>query len=65
MPAFAGLQIPVHDAGAMRAVERVGHLNPDGERVGERQRASGDAVAERLAFEELHDQEANRVIDDG
>ena len=39
-----GLQIAVHDAGAMRPVERSGNLLRDGQRVVERKRTPGERV---------------------
>ena len=53
----AGLQIAMHDAGAVRGGERLGDLTADLERLLDRQRPPRQALRQRLAFEELHDQE--------
>ena len=52
----AGLQVPVHDPLPVRLVERVGDLDPEAQRLVERERALAQAVAERFALEELHDE---------
>ena len=46
------------DAGGMGAVESVGDLHAEAEDLADRQRPAGDAVGERLAFEQFHDQVA-------
>jgi hypothetical protein len=56
-----GLQVPVHDAGSMRLVERVGDLNRILQTLLERQRAPLQAIGERLPFEILHDQKRDRL----
>lgn len=52
----AWLEVAVKDAGAVRAVEGVGDLNPDLRRLSHRQRPAAQAVGERLPFQELHHQ---------
>ena len=51
-----GLQIPVHDAVFMRGLERSGDLQRDGERLVRWQRALSDAIGQREAVDELHDE---------
>ncbi len=53
----ARLQIPMHDAEPVSLVERIGHLRGDAHRRRERQRASREAIGERLALEVLEHQE--------
>jgi len=50
------------DAGAMRAIERIGDLDAVTNDVRERQRPARDALGERLAFEQLHHQIAAAVV---
>jgi hypothetical protein len=52
----AGLQVPMHDALAVRLVERVGNLAAVAQRLLERQRALAEPVDERLSLEVLHDE---------
>ena len=53
------------DPAAMRAVERVGDLrSPYSQHVGQRQRAAREPVGERLALEQLHDQEVDAFVAD-
>ena len=52
----AGLEVAVDDAGAVRAVERVGDLRADAQHVGERQRPAREARGQRLALDQLHHQ---------
>ena len=50
-----GLQIPVHDAGAVRGGECVGHLRRDAQRFGEPHALARDQLIQRLAIHQLHD----------
>ncbi len=52
----AGLQIAVHDALAVRVVERVGNLNGVLQHLLRRQRSFQEPVRQRLAFQKLHHQ---------
>ena len=52
-----GLDIPVHDAGGVRGLERIGRLDGQVEQERDRQRRAVDAVAQRLPVEQLHDEE--------
>ena len=45
-----GLQIPVHDAGAVRRGECVGHLRRDAQRFGEPHALARDQLIQRLAI---------------
>ena len=51
-----GLDIAMNDAAGMSGVERIGNLNREIEERGKRNRAAADSFAERLAFEQLHDE---------
>ena len=51
----------MHQAAAMRVIERVGQLDGDAQHVGHRQRAAQQPLLERLALEILHHEEADRV----
>ena len=53
----AGLQVAMHDAGAMRRRQRLGDLHAELERLLDRQRAALQPLRQALAFEELHHQE--------
>ena len=50
------------DAGRVRGGERAGHLDAVAERLLERQPAAREPARERLAFEELHDQEVGAIL---
>ena len=50
----AGFQIAMHDAGAVRAIERVGDLDAELNTSASRKRALRQARRERLAFDQLH-----------
>ena len=50
------------DPCAVRALERVGDLDPVAQHSFERQRAAREPVGERLAFEVLHDQVVDAVL---
>ena len=57
----AGLEVAVHDAGAMCRRQRIGNLDRNRECLGIRQAGplgcgARQSIRERLAFEELHDQ---------
>ena len=52
----AGLQVAVHDAGAMRLDERVGYFDGDFQDFVGRERLAGEAVVESLTFQILHDE---------
>jgi hypothetical protein len=64
----AGLEIAVHDAGAVRGVERARDLRGDGEHLVDAHRQlaraarAHDARGERLALEELHDEERPALL---
>ena len=58
----ARLEIAMDDAGAVRSRERVGNLNPDLQRLVERQRTLLQPLFERLALQVLHDQEVDPVL---
>ena len=58
----AGLQIAMHDAGAMRRVERLGDLNRDGQRLVDRQRAAFEPGRQRLAVDQLHDEKRHALV---
>jgi hypothetical protein len=73
IPGAVALLIPVtgapdcvafamRDALQMRLLERVGDLDPDLERLLERQRSALDSRGERLAFEILHDEEVGVAL---
>jgi hypothetical protein len=49
------LQVAVHDAFAVRGVERIGDVLAERQHIVERQRAAGDAGLQRFALEQLHD----------
>ncbi len=55
------LEIPVDDAVPMRLVERIRDLAAVPDDVLDRQRPLGQALRQRLALEELHDQEIDAV----
>jgi len=50
-----GFDVAVEDALCMRGIERVGDLNAQVEQVFGRQRPRGNAMSQRLALEQLHD----------
>ena len=50
------------DAGAVRALERLGDLDAVAEHLLERQRAFGQAIRQRLALEKLHHQIVDAVV---
>jgi hypothetical protein len=52
----------VNDAGAMGAIERVADLDAELQNFAERQRAAYEAIRERLALEQLHDQKVVSVV---
>ncbi len=52
----------MHDAGAMRGIERVGHLRRITQRRIERQRPFHQPRRERLAFEQFHDEKRLAVF---
>jgi hypothetical protein len=58
----AGLEVAVDDPGRVRALERVGDLDPEPEDLLDRERPPLDALGERLALEELHDQEVDLAL---
>ena len=55
----ARLEIAVHDALAVRALERAGDLDGDLQRFQNRNGAALQPRRERLAFQELHDEKIN------
>ena len=59
---FEGFEIAMDDAGRVRRGERAGHLDAVAERLIERQPAAREPARERLALEELHDQEVGAVL---
>ena len=58
----ARLEIAMDDAGAMGCGECVGDLNPNLQRLVERQRTFLQSLFQRLAFQVLHDQEVDPVL---
>jgi hypothetical protein len=58
----AGLQVAMDDAGPMRGRQRVGHLNRDGQRLGDRERAFRNPRLERLAVEILDDEKREALV---
>ncbi len=52
----AGLEVAVHDARAMGAIERVGDLRAQAQRLGRRERAAREARVERVALDQLEDE---------
>ena len=50
------------DAGGVRGVERIGDLHGEVEQRVDRQRRAVDAVAQRLAVEQLHDEERQIAV---
>src|SRR5262249_32900849 len=57
-----GLEISVHEALLVRAIERVRDLDGRLEELGNRERAAREAVREGLAFQMLHDQVLDAVL---
>ena len=60
----AGLQIAVHDAAAVRGIQRLGDLPPQPQDLIERQRPEGELRRQSLAVEVFHDQYAPAVVAD-
>ena len=58
----ARLQVPVHDAPAVRLVEGVGDLDRVPERPVQRHRAPGQPLLQRLALQVLHHQVVDAVV---
>jgi hypothetical protein len=54
-----GLEVPVHDARAVRAVERVGDLRPQAKRLGRGHAPAREALLERLALDQLEHEEVD------
>jgi len=54
------LQVAMDDALVVRGTERVGDLRAERERVRQPERTFVQAVGERLAVDELHDQKIHR-----
>ena len=52
----------MHDALAVRAIERVGDLGSVTQRLIQRQRSLGQPVRERLPFQQLHDEVLGSVL---
>src|SRR6185436_11095339 len=50
------LEIAMHDARPVRAIEGVGDLDAEAEYVVDRERPALDAIRERLALDQLHDE---------
>jgi len=50
-----GLQVPVDDVRGVRGGQRRSGLLRDGDRLGDRERAGGEPIAQRLTLEQLHD----------
>jgi hypothetical protein len=57
-----GLEIAMDDALALGGLEPLGDLEKERERLGDRKSAAGDAIGERLAFDQLHRQKADSVV---
>ena len=57
-----GLDVPVHDAARVRGLEGVGDLDAEIEQRVELEGSRGEAVAQRLAFEQLHGDEGPPVV---
>ena len=57
-----GLQVPMHDALAVRAIERVGDLGAVSQRLVQRQRSLRQPVRQRLTFQQLHDEVLGSVL---
>ena len=57
-----GFEVAVHDAAAVRGIERSGDLGAEGEHLVDGQRPFPQPVGERLALEVLHDQEVDAVL---
>ena len=54
------LHVPVDDSALVRRGEALGDLGCDFERLFRRERAGPEALAQRLAFEQLHDENGDR-----
>ena len=52
----------MHDADAMRGAKGIGNLNRDSQRLAERQCTLLQPVSQRLAVEQLHDEERRAVV---
>ena len=59
---FARLQVAVYDAAPMRIAEAGRELDGVADQLGEGQRAGGDPLGERLAFDELHHQVVHAAV---
>ena len=59
---IGGLDVAMHDAFRMSSVESAGHLHRDVEQFVHRHRLAIDAMPQRLAFEQLHDDERTGVL---
>ncbi len=55
----------MHQAAAVRVIERVGQLDGDAQHLGDRQRAAQQPLFERLALEILHHEEPDRLARPG
>ena len=55
------LQVAVHDAFAVRDIERIADLDADVDDLVERQRIASDLVVQALAFQQLHGDEVLAV----
>jgi hypothetical protein len=58
----AGLQVTVHDAAAVRLVERVGDFDSNAQSLVWRQRLARQARGQGFAFQVLHHQEVHAVL---
>jgi hypothetical protein len=52
----------MQDAGGVQRLERAQNIQTDADGVGQRQATSGEAIGQRLAFEQLHRDEQHVVL---
>src|ERR1035437_965740 len=57
-----GLDVPVDDPFPMRRRKTFCHLQSDVERLAERKRSASNKLAQRLAFQKLHDDEGDSAL---
>jgi hypothetical protein len=57
-----GLDIAVHNGGAMRRIQRIGDVDADPKQFVQRRHAFSEAFAERFAVEPFHGDERNAVV---